>query len=85
MRICMQVNIHEAKTNFSKLLERVAEGEEVIICKAGKPVATLQKIAETEKPVRRQPGGWEGKVWMSDDFDAPLPEEILAAFRGERP
>jgi prevent-host-death family protein len=79
----MQVNIHEAKTNLSKLLEKVAQGEEVVICKAGKPVAKLSRVVESRKP--REPGGWEGKVWMSDDFDAPLPEQMAAAFRGERP
>ena len=78
------VNVHEAKTNLSKLLERVAAGEEIVIGKAGKPVAKLVKFEEPKK-ARRQPGGWEGKVWMSDDFDAPLPESIAAAFRGERP
>jgi prevent-host-death family protein len=80
----MNVNIHEAKTNLSKLLERVEAGEEVVICRAGKPIARLAKLEqakEAPKP-RRQPGGWEGKVWMSDDFDE-LPPEILAAFYGE--
>jgi antitoxin (DNA-binding transcriptional repressor) of toxin-antitoxin stability system len=82
----MKVNIHEAKTNLSRLLERVEAGEEVVICRAGKPVAKLERVIAPEKKLaRREPGGWEGKVWMSDDFDDPLPEEILAAFRGERP
>ena len=79
----MQVNIHEAKTHFSQLLARVAEGEEVIIGRAGKPVARLVPYDE-EKKLPRTPGGWEGHVWIGPDFDDELPEEIAAAFRGER-
>jgi prevent-host-death family protein len=78
----MKVNIHEAKTNLSRLLERVQAGEEVVICRAGKPIARLQKIEAPENRPLRQPGGWEGKVWMADDFDE-LPPEILAAFYGD--
>ena len=64
----MQVtNIHKAKTHFSRLVERAAAGEEIIIGKAGKPVAKLVQYTEV-KPVRK-PGGWKGKVWMSPDFD----------------
>ncbi len=74
-------NIHEAKTQFSKLVGQAVKGEEVIIAKAGKPVAKL--IAYTEPTKKRSPGGWEGKVWMGDDFDELSPE-ILAAFNGER-
>lgn len=66
------VNVHEAKTHFSKLLARVARGERIIIAKAGKPVAELGPISE--KPKERIPGIDKGKVWMSPDFDAPLPE-----------
>lgn len=66
------VNVHEAKTHFSKLLARVAAGERIIIAKAGKPVAELGPISK--KPKKRVPGIDKGKVWMSPDFDAPLPE-----------
>lgn len=66
-----QVNIHQAKTQLSRLLEAVAAGEEVVIAKAGRPVARLVK-AKRDPP--RQPGGWEGRVWISPDFDEPLPE-----------
>ena len=67
-----KVNIHEAKTHFSRLLERVMSGEQIIIAKAGKPVAILSPIS---KPVaQRTPGKDAGKVMISDDFDAPLPE-----------
>lgn len=71
------VNVHEAKTHFSKLLERVAAGEEVTIAKAGRPVARLVPIAP---PVERPLGLDAGKVWIADDFDAPLPDDILADF-----
>jgi len=66
------VNIHEAKTHFSKLLERVKSGERIIIAKAGQPVAVLSPIAEA--PARRTPGIDAGKVVIGADFDAPLPE-----------
>ncbi|MGF1677036.1 MAG: type II toxin-antitoxin system Phd/YefM family antitoxin [Rivularia sp. (in: cyanobacteria)] len=74
-------NIHEAKTNLSKLIEAVLAGEEVIIAKAGKPA--IRMIPYQEKKELRIPGGWEGKVTMSDDFDDELPPEILAGFTGE--
>jgi prevent-host-death family protein len=71
------VNIHEAKTNLSKLIELVLSGEEVIIAKAGTPVVTLQPIKQT--PKRRIAGLAAGQVWMAPDFDE-LPEEFLDAF-----
>lgn len=72
------VNVHEAKTHFSKLLERVAAGEEVTIAKAGKPVARLVPFVA---PGKRPLGMDAGKVWIADDFDT-LPEDILADFEG---
>ncbi len=66
-------NIHEAKTHFSKLLERVLNGEEVVIAKAGKPVARILPFA-TEDISPRVPGIDRGKVIIMPDFDAPLPE-----------
>jgi prevent-host-death family protein len=72
------VNIHEAKTQFPKLLARVSLGEEVIIAKAGKLIARL--VAVAKKPKRRVPGIDRGKIRMAPDFDAPLPEEILDCF-----
>lgn len=75
-------NIHEAKTHFSRLVERVMRGEEVVIGRAGRPVARLVPYVEDRGP--RVPGGWEGRVRVADDFDE-LPEEVEAAFRGERP
>jgi prevent-host-death family protein len=73
----MEVNIHEAKTHFSKLLRRVAAGEEVIISKAGQPVARIVPISG--KP-RRRFGVDLGVFEVPEDFDAPLPEDVLAAF-----
>lgn len=75
------VNVHDAKTHFSRLLERVAAGEEIVIAKAGKPVAKLVPHGSQGRP--RKPGGWEGQVWIAPDFD-DLPDEIAASFRGER-
>ena len=79
--ILMEVNVHEAKTNFSKLLQRVALGEEVIIAKAGVPVAKLVPVrpAQGKRPL----GFLKGEIWMAEDFDAPLPPDILSGFLGE--
>jgi prevent-host-death family protein len=76
--MAVTVNIHEAKTHLSKLLARVSSGEEVIIAKAGKPVARLVRIVD--RPVRRVAGSAADKVVIMPDFDAPLPEAILGAF-----
>ena len=69
------VDVHEAKTQLSQLLVRVSMGEEVVIAKAGKPVARL--VALDVKPKRRAPGSASGQVWVAPDFTAPLPEDIL--------
>ena len=74
-------NIHEAKTHLFRLIKSVIAGEEVIIAKAGKPLVKLIPYEETKQP--RKPGGWEGKVIMSADFDEELPDDILAGFIGE--
>jgi prevent-host-death family protein len=74
------VNMHEAKTNLSKLVEMLEAGEEVIIARAGRPVARLVPVGEQR---RRKLGAWKGQVWMADDFDAPLPDEHARAWRGE--
>jgi prevent-host-death family protein len=75
-------NIHEAKTHFSRLVERAAAGEEIIIGKAGKPIARL--VPYKEAPPQRKPGSMKGKIRIAPDFD-DLPDDVLAAFRGERP
>ena len=75
------VNVHQAKTHFSILLARVQAGEEIVIAKAGRPIAKIVPIQAERKP--RQPGTAKGKIWIAPDFDEPLPEEILNAFEGE--
>jgi len=77
------VNIHAAKTHLSRLVNEAAAGEEIVIARAGKPVARLLPFEPRRQP--RQPGLLKGKIWIAEDFDDPLPEEIMAAFRGERP
>ncbi|HME35845.1 MAG TPA: type II toxin-antitoxin system Phd/YefM family antitoxin [Candidatus Sulfotelmatobacter sp.] len=74
----MEVNIHEAKTHLSKLLERVALGEEVIIAKAGKPVAKLVPLSN--EPKTRILGSAKGEFVVPDDFNDPLPKEIEDLF-----
>ena len=69
------VNIHEAKTQLSKLIEAAEAGEEVIIARAGHPVARL--VALKTAPAQRQPGALRGRIRMSADFDAPLQETAL--------
>ncbi|MSR81458.1 MAG: type II toxin-antitoxin system Phd/YefM family antitoxin [Candidatus Latescibacteria bacterium] len=73
-----QVNIHAAKTHFSQLLDRVSSGEEIVIAKAGKPIARLVPL-ESRKHQRR-PGSAKGKISMAEDFNAPLPAEVLQVF-----
>ena len=70
------VNVHEAKTHLSRLLDQVARGEEVVIAKNGQPVAKL--VSVSRKP--RRPGRLKGKIRIGKNFDAPLPPEIGAAF-----
>ncbi|WP_186029431.1 type II toxin-antitoxin system Phd/YefM family antitoxin [Burkholderia gladioli] len=74
------VNIHEAKTQFSRLVDAAAGGEEIVIAKAGKPAARLVPMEKTK--VTRRFGGLKGKVRIPDDFDAPLPDDVIAAFEG---
>ena len=71
-------NLYEAKTNLSQLVDRAAAGEEIIIAKNGVPMARLVPLEA--QAVHRTPGGWEEGVWIADDFDAPLPADLLAAF-----
>ena len=74
-----QVNIHEAKTHFSKLVERAEAGEEIVIARNGKPVAKLGPYVEAREP--RKLGGWEGKVWLAPDWDSEeTNEEIWREF-----
>lgn len=71
------VNIHEAKTHFSKLVDSVTHGNEILIAMAGKPVAKLVPIS---KKLKRRFGVLKGKIKIAKDFDAPLPDEIIAEF-----
>jgi prevent-host-death family protein len=72
------VNMHEAKSTLSRLVEEAEAGEEIVIARAGKPVVTLVPV----RPARRRLGRWKGKVVMSEDFDAPLSDGDLAAWTG---
>lgn len=74
------VNIHEAKTHLSRLLEEVAAGGEVIISKAGKPVARLVPLEA--KKITLRFGALKGQLWIAEDFNAPLPDDVIAAFEG---
>ena len=72
------VNVHEAKTHLSRLLARVERGDEIVIARSGRPVARL--IPLRSKTPERVLGGARGEVWIADDFDAPLPDDVLADF-----
>ncbi len=72
------VNIHEAKTNLSKLLKRASSGEDIIIAKSGKPIARLVSIKENV--LKRKLGSAKDKVWIAEDFDSALPDDILNEF-----
>jgi prevent-host-death family protein len=74
----VEVNVHEAKTHLSKLLARVAMGEEVMISRAGKPVARL--VSVDQKRPRRVPDRDKGAGFIADDFDDPLPRDLLIRF-----
>ncbi|WP_250537052.1 type II toxin-antitoxin system prevent-host-death family antitoxin [Caballeronia sp. AZ10_KS36] len=73
------VNIHEAKSQLSRLIEAAVSGEEVVIAKAGTPVVRL--VSVEQKPKLRL-GLMKGKIKIADDFDAPLADEVLATFEG---
>jgi prevent-host-death family protein len=77
------VNIHQAKTGLSKLVERAEAGEEIIIARAGKPAARLVPLARARR--RRRLGLLDGKFQIPDDFNAPLPDAVLRAFEGRKP
>lgn len=78
-RVAKILNLYEAKSQLSSLVEEAAAGEEVIIAKAGVPKARLVAIKSTS---RRRPGGAKGRIWIAPDFDDPLPPRILDAFIG---
>jgi prevent-host-death family protein len=72
------VNIYEAKTQLSKLVDEAAAGGEIIIAKAGKAKARLMPLEKARKG--RRPGGWEGRLWIAEDFDDDLPSDVLSGF-----
>jgi len=74
------VNIYQAKTQLSRLVDRAAGGEEIVIARGGKPVARLARLEAPQRKVRF--GLLRGKVKVAADFDAPLPDRLLAAFEG---
>jgi len=74
----MEVNIHHAKTHLSKLLEQVALGEEIIIAKAGRPIAKLVPVSKRKRP--RKLGSAKGDFVVPDDFNDPLPKEVEDSF-----
>jgi prevent-host-death family protein len=76
-----QVNIHDAKTHLSRLIERVERGEEIVIARSGKPVAKLVPFDRDMTP--RPFGTMRGLIQVPDDFDDPLPPELLRLFEGE--
>lgn len=75
------VNIYEAKTQLSKLVDLASSGTDVVIARAGKPVARLTSLSSKEKRIINF-GALEGKGWIAEDFDAPLPDDLLALFEG---
>ncbi len=80
----MQVNIYEAKTQLSQLVDAAHNGETVIIAKAGTPMAKLVPLSHGPKP-KVKFGLMKGRIRIAADFDAPLPDELLAAFEGRDP
>lgn len=77
-----KINIHDAKTRLSQLVERAEAGEEIVIARAGRPVARLAPLAP--RAGRRRLGLLDGRFRIPDDFNTPLPEDLLQAFFGGR-
>jgi prevent-host-death family protein len=77
----MLVNIHDAKTRFSKLINQVLKGDDIIIARDGKPLIRL--VPYVEEPQIRKGGQFKGIIHISDDFDSPLPDDLLKHFYGE--
>ena len=80
----MQVNIYEAKTRLSELVEQASRGETVVIAKSGTPMAKLVPLSHGPKRKIKY-GLMKGEIEIADDFDAPLPDDILAGFEGREP
>jgi prevent-host-death family protein len=80
LKVSEPVSLYNAKTHLSELVEKAAAGTEIIISKSGKPKARLVPLETEDLKQLRVPGKGKGQVWISDDFDDPLPPEILALF-----
>ena len=76
----LQLNLYDAKTQLSALVERAAAGAEIIIAKGGKPMAKLVPFRQT---TRRKPGSGRKNIWIAKDFNAPLPDSVIAGFSGD--
>lgn len=74
------VNIYEAKTHLSQLLDKAARGEDVVVCRNGKPLARITRLEGGKRPIKF--GVLKGKLRVADDFDSPLPDDVLAEFEG---
>lgn len=81
-RVRERVSLYEAKTHLSELVDRAAQGQEIIIAKSGKPKARLVPLVPTNTRRLRKPGKGKGRGWIAADFDAPLPPEVLRLFTG---
>lgn len=79
-RVSEPVALYDAKTRLSELVDLAAEGHEFTIAKSGKPMARLVPLVSDAQRALRVPGKGKGKIWVADDFDAPLPPEVLALF-----
>ena len=77
----LQLNLYDAKTQLSALVDQAAAGAEIIIAKGGKPMA---KLVPYRKTTKRKPGSARRKIWMAEDFNAPLPDAVLAGFEGKK-
>jgi prevent-host-death family protein len=75
------INMHDAKTQLSRLVEQAEAGEDIVLARAGKPVVRLVPVRVAR---RRKLGQWNGKVRISKDFDAPLPDDLQRAWEGRR-
>lgn len=78
----IEVSVYAAKAQLSRLLQRAQDGEEIVITRHGRPVAKLVSVVDKKEP--RKLGCLQGRIRVAKDFDAPLPEEILRAFEGDR-
>ena len=76
------LNLYDAKTHLSALVDKAAAGAEIVIAKNGRPMA---RLVAYQAPKQRRPGRARGRIWMAADFDAPLPADLLDAFDGGRP